>query len=296
MSNTKSSRKMMVFGAVVLIFAVIGLVSTITAAVRGISGLLDNSRRKEELEWLIAPVVMQDPPAFESPDKLTNTTVITAGVWRLIMNEDLSRYPADDFNFLTVPQSDIEVQIKSLFGDVEYNHETVGDSELLITYDSENKCYIIPAVPHVLPYTPDVQEISAHEDGTLTLTVGYIPPGLVWEGDTDGHTYQPDPDKIMEYVLTPGTNKGEYRVWSISNVATGQDLHNNMSGPSIEPSQPVPSEPEESEPVEDPFIDPDLVPSEESSEPSEEAPEELEEPSEPAEDEPEADVGGGEPV
>lgn len=283
MSSTRSSKKMLVFGAVVLIFALIGLVSTLTAAVRGVTGLLDNSKRKEELEWLIAPVVMQDPSAFESPDKLTNTTVITAGVWRLIMNEDTSRYPADDFNFLTVPQSDVEVQIKALFGDVEYTHGTVGDTELMITYDSENKCYIFPAVPHVLPYTPDVQEIDTHEDGSLTLTVGYIPPGLVWEGDTDGHTYQPDPDKIMEYTLVPGTNKGEYRIWSAGIVATGQDLHNNMSGPSIEP-QLAPSEPEESEEIEDPFVDPDLAGSEEESEEASE--ESSDKPSEETSDEP----------
>ena len=245
----------MIFGAVVLIFALIGLVSTVTAAVKGIGGLLDNSKQKEEFEWLITPVVMQDPSAFENPDKMTNTTIITAGVWRLIMNEDISRYPADDFNFVSVPQSDIEVQIKSLFGDVSYTHETVGDTELMITYDSENKCYIFPAVPHVMPYTPDVQEIKTGEDGNVTLTVGYIPPGLVWEGDTDGRKYQPEPDKIMEYVLTPGANKDEYRIYSVSNVATGQDLHNNMVGPSIEPSsQPVSSEPEESEVSEDPFL------------------------------------------
>lgn len=257
MSKAKSSpKKMMIFGAVVLVFALIGLVSTVTAAVKGVAGLLDNSKQKEEFEWLITPVVMQDPSSFESPDRMTNTTIITAGVWRLIMNEDISRYPADDFNFITVPQSDIEVQIKSLFGDVAYTHETVGDTELMITYDSENKCYIFPAVPYVMPYTPDVQEIKTGEDGNVTLTVGYIPPGLVWEGDTDGRKYQPEPDKIMEYVLTPGANKGEYRIYSISNVATGQDLHNNMVGPSIEqPSQPVPSEPEEeSEVTEDPFL------------------------------------------
>ena len=272
-TEKSSPKKMLVFGAVVLVFAVIGLIATISAAARGIAGLLDNSKQKEELEWLITPVVMQDPPAFESPDKMTNTTIITAGVWRLIMNEDTSRYPVDDFNFITVPQSDIEVQIKALFGDVEYTHETVGDTELLITYDSENKCYIFPAVPHVLPYTPDVQEIKTNEDGSLTLTVGYIPPGLIWEGDTDGYKYQPDPEKIMEYTLVAGSDKGEYRLYSISNVATGQDLHNNMSGPSIDTSSEPESEPEVSSETESSGESS----SEENSEPAEESSESAEE-------------------
>lgn len=231
-STGKSSpKKMLIFGAVVLIFAVIGFVFTITSAVKGIAYLMDNSERKEELEWFITPVVMQDPPVFESPDKLTNTTIITAGVWRLIMNEDTSRYPVDEFNFITVPQSDIEVEIKSLFGDVKYTHETVGDTELMITYDSENKCYIFPAVPHVMPYTPDIQEIRENEDGSLVLTVGYIPPGLVWEGDTDGRKYQPEPDKIMEYMLVREPDRNEYRIHSVSNLVSGQDLSSGSSVP-----------------------------------------------------------------
>ena len=231
-STGKSSpKKMLIFGAVVLIFAVIGFVFTITSAVRGIAYLMDNSEQKEELEWLITPVVMQDPPVFESPDKLTNTTIITAGVWRLIMNEDTSRYPVDEFNFITVPQSDIEVEIKSLFGDVKYTHETVGDTELMITYDSENKCYIFPAVPHVMPYTPDIQEIRENEDGSLVLTVGYIPPGLIWEGDTDGRKYQPEPDKIMEYTLVKEPDRNEYRIHSVSNLVSGQELSSGTSVP-----------------------------------------------------------------
>lgn len=210
------SKRTTIFGAIVLIFAAIGLVATIASAAKGIAYLMDNSKQKEELEWLITPVVMQDPPTFENPDKLTNTTLITAGVWRLIMNEDTSRYPVDEFNFITVPQSDIEVEIKELFGDVTYTHETVGDTELMITYDSENKCYIFPAVPHVLPYTPDIQEITAHEDGSLALQVGYIPPGLVWEGDVDGRKYQPQPDKVMIYTLVKDESGEGYQLYSVS--------------------------------------------------------------------------------
>ena len=225
MENRTPSKKMAIFGALVLIFAVIGLVSTITMATKGIGNLMDNTRQKDELEWLITPVVMQDPPTFDSPDKLTNTTIITAGVWRLIMNEDTSRYPADEFNFITVPQSDIEVQIKQLFGDVTYTHETVGDTELMITYDSEKKTYSFPAVPHVMPYTPEIEDITAHEDGSLTLTVGYIPPGLVWEGDTDGKKYRPEVDKIMEYTLTWNEEREDYQIYAASNLATGQDMN-----------------------------------------------------------------------
>ena len=171
----KNSRKMLIFGGIVLIFAVIGVIATVLFLSRTAVQLAGNNREKDTYEWLITPVVLQDPPTFESPDKLIDSTIITAGVWRLIMNEDTSKYPADQMNFISVPQSDIEVQIKALFGDVKYTHQSVGDTELLITYDEENKAYVFPAVPHVLAYTPEVQEIQK-EDDKIVLTVGYIPP------------------------------------------------------------------------------------------------------------------------
>lgn len=214
----KPINKKMVFGGVILVFAVIGLVASIIFVVNLIGNIASGSREKEEMAWFISPVVMQDPPPFESPDKATNTTIITAGVWRLIMTQDTSKYPIDEFNFITVPQSDIEVQIKQLFGDVDYTHETVGDTELMITYNSEAKSYIFPATPHVLPYTPKVEEVKKVDD-SYVLTVGYIPPGLAWQGDVTGKKYEPEPEKMMEYTLKEN-EKGEYQIYAVANAVT----------------------------------------------------------------------------
>lgn len=214
----KPINKKMIFGGVVLIFAVIGLIASIIFAANLIGNIAGGSKEKEEMAWFISPVVMQDPPPFESPDKATNTTIITAGVWRFIMTQDTSKYPIDEFNFITVPQSDIEVQIKQLFGDVQYTHETVGDTELMITYNSEAKSYIFPATPHVLPYTPKVEEVKKVEDSYL-LTVGYIPPGLAWQGDVTGKKYEPEPEKIMQYTLKEN-DKGEYQIYAVANAVT----------------------------------------------------------------------------
>ena len=214
----KPINKKMIFGGVVLFFAIIGLVASIVFMVRGIGNIASGSREKEEMAWFISPVVMQDPPPFESPDKATNTTIITAGVWRFIMTQDTSKYPIDEFNFITVPQSDIEVQIKQLFGNVQYTHETVGDTELMITYNSEAKSYIFPATPHVLPYTPKVEKVKKVDD-SYVLTVGYIPPGLAWQGDVTGKKYEPEPEKIMEYTLKEN-EKGEYQIYAVANAVT----------------------------------------------------------------------------
>ena len=84
--------KRQVFGGIVLIFAVIGVIATVLFLSRTAVQLAGNNREKDTYEWLITPVVLQDPPTFESPDKLIDSTIITAGVWRLIMNEDTDVY------------------------------------------------------------------------------------------------------------------------------------------------------------------------------------------------------------
>ncbi len=247
-SGNGNSRTMLVFGGIVLAFAVIGVIATIWFLSRTIAQFVGNDREKENYEWLITPVVLQDPPTFENPDELIDTTIITAGVWRLIMNEDTSKYPADQMNFISVPQSDIEVQIMALFGDVEYTHQSVGDTELLITYDEENKCYVFPAVPHVLAYTPEVQDIQK-EDDKIILTVGYLPPGLVWEGDVDGKTYRPSAEKVMTYTLQE-TEDGSLHIYSVTGSGqSGNDFHPDgntddmgSSVGTVEPSLPA-SEP-----------------------------------------------------
>jgi hypothetical protein len=261
----KGDLKMIIFGAAVLIFAVIGLISTVVFTIRMIGNLTQQDSKLEEYEWLVTPIVLQDPPEFSSPQELTDSTIITAGVWRLIMNEDTSKYPIDDMNFITVPASDIEVQIKALFGDVNYTHQTVGDSTLMIMYDSDNHTYVFPAVPHVLAYTPDVETVVQVDEETIELTIGYIPPGPVWQGDTEGKSYQPSAEKVMQCTLK-ADESGNWKIYSLES-AEGQPTLPEESTviPDEEFNDPV-AVPEDSDPV----ISDDgtVVPEESSSEES----------------------------
>lgn len=252
-SAQKGDWKMIAFGAVVLVFAVIGLISTISLVSSGVASLIRQDSRQEEYEWFITPLVLQDPPQFESPEELTDSTIITAGVWRLIMNEDTSKYPVDDLNFITVPATDVEVQIRALFGDVDYTHQSVGDSTLMITYEEESGSYVFPASPHVLAYTPDVQEIERTEDGAILLTVGYIPPGPVWQGDTEGKRYQPSADKVMEITLVEDED-GNLTIYSLTGENGGVLPETSAPEESSEPasSEAEPAGDAASEPVAEP--------------------------------------------
>lgn len=230
--RTAGDIRMIVFGAIVLVFAVIGVIASVVTVGRGVASLIRQDSVREDYEWLVTPLVLQDPPQFESPEDATDSTVITAGVWRLIMNSDTSVYPADSMNFITVPATDIEVQIRALFGEVEYTHQTVGDSELLIMYDAENNSYIFPAVPHVLSYTPEVESIEKPDSETVVLTVGYIPPGPVWQGDTTGNSYRPGAEKEMEITLKKAEDGSMtiYALKSAGDTAGDGDLLAEPSG------------------------------------------------------------------
>ena len=253
-SAQKGDWKMIAFGAVVLVFAVIGLISTISLVSSGVASLIRQDSRQEEYEWFITPLVLQDPPQFESPEELTDSTIITAGVWRLIMNEDTSKYPVDDLNFITVPATDVEVQIRALFGDVDYTHQSVGDSTLMITYEEESGSYVFPASPHVLAYTPDVQEIERTEDGAILLTVGYIPPGPVWQGDTEGRRYQPSADKVMEITLVEDED-GNLTIYSLTGENGGVLPEASAPEESSEPAESSAEEPAEGAPAEESSVE-----------------------------------------
>ncbi len=253
MSNTtkpaapkNGSLRMIIFGAVVMVFAVIGLISSVIFVGQGVSSLVNQDSQKEDFEWLITPLVLQDPPQFENPEQMTDSTVITAGIWRLIMNADMSAYPTDSMNFVTVPETDVEIQIRELFGDVEYTHQTVGDTALMITYDESSKSYVFPAVPYIMAYTPDVEEIEKVDGETLVLTVGYIPPGLVWQSDTSGRSYRPEPVKEMLYTVKK--SGGAWTVYSVVNAGELGHEYDVAGSSQIE----EPSVPETSEPAEEP--------------------------------------------
>ena len=49
-------------------------------------------------------------------------------------------------------------------------------------------------------YTPQVTKIEKKGD-LYTLTVGYIPPGTLWEAAMGGSKYEPEPDKYMIYQM-----------------------------------------------------------------------------------------------
>jgi hypothetical protein len=121
-------------------------------------------------------------------------------------------------NNLIIPASDVDVAATSLFGkNVSIVHQSVGDLNSMIVFDEEIKSYHLPVYGVSGVYTPMVTDIQKSGE-TITLTVGYIPPGPLWGTDSDGHVYKTDPDKFATYVLRE-SKEGTYLI-SINDIPT----------------------------------------------------------------------------
>lgn len=213
--------KSVILGAVVLVFAVIGVISTVIFLGNKTYDLIDNTAQKEEFGQFIYPLVMLDPPPFDSVDKLDERTLLTAAIWNLLKNEDTSKYPQDEFGFITVPQTDVDSYAAKLFGqDVKVNHQSISDSEYTFDYSPDTQSYVIPSTPTFPPYTPRVEKIE-RSGSTYRLTVDYIPAGDVWSQDLRGKKYEPEPAKTLYYDLE--RVDGGYRITAVRTINSGSD-------------------------------------------------------------------------
>ena len=103
----------LVLGVITLLFALVGLVTTVVWLVGLIGNAVNNTWEKQALAEVVEPLVIIDVPAYESVNYLDEVEVIRAGVWQFLLDHpDTSGYQEDSFGNITVPQSDIEASAR----------------------------------------------------------------------------------------------------------------------------------------------------------------------------------------
>lgn len=197
-SEKSSSAFHFVLGLVMIVMSVIGLISTVNLVSGKIRSIVDNTEQKSEFARFIYPVVICDPPPFEQAARLKNETVISAAAWDIILYEDKSKYTAD-FDYIIVPEVDIEQHAAKLFGSgLSIEHKTIAATDVSFYYDAEISSYRIPENPKYFTYSPYIEDISKVGE-SYTLTVGYVSPTPSWLTLTSDES--PMPEKYMEYVV-----------------------------------------------------------------------------------------------
>ncbi len=192
-------------GIIVIILAVIGLVTVVTAGIKFVKANRDDAAEKARYEEWLKPVVMFDPDTFDDLTMADKSQLLYSAVWSLLQDENgMNKYPYSQGETIgiLVPQADIEKAFISLYGneiDIASLHSSIDMSGYDITYDAAQKSYILPITGVEAAYTPQV--ISIEKQGTSTiLNVGYI-SGKAWADIEDGEYVAPEPDKYMRITV-----------------------------------------------------------------------------------------------
>ncbi|MDD3192440.1 MAG: hypothetical protein PHE47_01070 [Oscillospiraceae bacterium] len=204
-------------GGVFLVLAVIGLISVAGFCIRLTNQIMDNTREKNQFEDYLLPVVMFDPVEFDSPETADPLFLLQSSLWGTLLSNP-NKYTYDESAMLVVPASDLDVYAAKFYGsNVKLQHQTIEDFDVTYPYDPETKTYGVPVTGQTSQYTPAVTKIAKKGD-LYTLTVGYIPPGTLWEAAVGGSNYEPEPDKYMIYQLKKV--KDGYNILAIKSLDT----------------------------------------------------------------------------
>ena len=188
----------LILGALMMILAVIGLISTVSFTVDKVKAFADNTQQKTEFARFIYPVVICDPAPFGQSVKLRSDTVITAAIWEIILYEDKSKYDSD-FDMIIVPELDVEQHAAKLFGTgLSIKHQSILGADVQFYYNEDIKSYRIPANPKYFTYSPYIEDITRVGE-SYTITVGYVSPTPAWLTLTGDET--PKPEKYVNYIV-----------------------------------------------------------------------------------------------
>lgn len=191
--------KNVVFGGIIGIFAVIGVIVTGIKLVDVIGDVATNQKEIAKFEQFLTPVVMLDPAPVDDMNKLGDSTIVSAALWDIILNTDQSEYASDDFS-IYIPAVDVESHVKKLFGnDITYQNVAVTDNEYIFEYSPDTKMYMVPKEIQFQNYSPKVEKITKSE-GMYLIKVGYIAQNNAWGSNLKGN-HTEEPFKYVEYQL-----------------------------------------------------------------------------------------------
>ena len=197
--NEKKRKAFFIVAVFIIVFAIIGLFSSIRFVAKGISDLADNTALKTEFARFLLPVVANDIAPFENESEITDTSKISCAIWNIMVNKDTSTYKESPAGGFLVPEYDVTVSCKEIFGSgATIEHKTVGSGDMRFTYDEENHVYNCTKDLRYLNYAPRITEMTEN-NGTYVLNVEYMPPSITMVADDLGLTVEAD--KTLEYTI-----------------------------------------------------------------------------------------------
>lgn len=203
--NMRKRIRRQLIGLFFTFLVVVGIVSIVTAGVRFVGSLFDDSGDKEEFNVLIAPLVALDPSPFSSIDKANDNTLMEAAIWAALSYEDTTKYARTPEGLIILPSIDVAKYATRMYGpSYMVNHRSIGSLDMEFTYESGQDAYIVPITSLSSSYTPRVEEITT-SGNTKILRVAYAQRS----GSSADVITNPDSQviaKYMEYVMIKDAN------------------------------------------------------------------------------------------
>lgn len=201
----KKNRFAFPLGLLVTVFALIGVVFTVSYAFSAVRDLLNNTERKAEYGDFLVPLVCNDPDPFDDISKADMAQLIDCAIWANIENDpEPSRflYSETEFGYI-MPEADVESSFAVLFGsEVKPLHQSIETGAYEFRYSPELKSYIIPSTGIDPVYVPRVTDIDRTGD-SVVLTVDYLRKGDPQQ-DNRGNPIEPQASKVMVVKLRSG--------------------------------------------------------------------------------------------
>lgn len=204
-------------GMLVTILAAIGLVTVVISAVKGIDGAIDKSKKFEEYEKMLTPVVLISPDTFDDVTKADMSQLVEISIWALLKSDISPDTYESTGDGLLIPKEDVEAQFVKLFGtEVTPVHSTIEGYGMDFTFDSAKGTYTVPLTGITPIYTPDVIDKTTLPN-SIVLTVACL-AGDGWEQGENGEMKAPIPDKYLKITLREKDDA--YYISAIQNTST----------------------------------------------------------------------------
>jgi hypothetical protein len=189
-------------GLVMTVFAIIGMIATVSVATDFVKTLTDDTALKQELTYALQPLTTYNPvPSFDETNREEVDELLRAAVWRITDAErirmlrekdDNTAYELDNNGRLIVPVAEVEASYRYLFGDdAVLKNRTLGEEEDL-EYSEGNNCYYVPFTFVNSLHQPVIDTVK-NRGGQYHVRVAYVSVNEL-QVDERGNTLAPTPE------------------------------------------------------------------------------------------------------
>ncbi len=187
-------------GLLITVLAIVGVVTIIFSAVKGIGVAIEKSKNYEQYNTILTPVVLIDPDTFDDVTKADINQLMEITIWSLLKGDVSPDTYESNESGLVIPKSAVEEKFIDLFGtETTPIHQNIDGYEIQFVYDSKTESYTVPLTGITPIYTPQVVDKDTTGD-TVVLTVACL-AGDAWEQGENGDMVAPTPDKYIKITL-----------------------------------------------------------------------------------------------